>query len=349
MLMRRLFWVGFATIILLGLAACAPPRTHPLGATPIPTLIPVTEVAAVLEPTAAPILGAISFPARSPSTTEGGRIYATYCTECHGEDGAGLTPDARNFRDLDYMRGETPKNFYLAVTEGRGEMPSFSNTLNSDERWDVVFFVWRLSTSAATIDDGQVIYEQNCVACHGESGSEELLGASDFTDFRTMADLASRDMYLTLTQGRGSMPAWQSLLSMDERWAVIDYVRTFSYDPTLTEEITVLPTAIPAPTEVAGCSEDQVNPFEWDDTAAIQAGETIFQAQCAVCHGADAMGVLAGTPNFTTAEVNTALKDNSGKFFCSLTEGKGAMPAFGEVLSPEERWQALTYLGSVIP
>ena len=67
---------------------------------------------------------------------------------CHGEDGNGVVPGARNFGDLDYMRGETPASFYTAVTEGRGEMQGFLDTLTSDELWDVVFYVWRFSTDA---------------------------------------------------------------------------------------------------------------------------------------------------------------------------------------------------------
>ena len=230
-------WLISMILLALGLASCASPRLLPEGPTPIPTLIPVTEVAGAIEPTAIPSPVVLSYPARLPSAAEGQAIYSTYCAECHGADGVGVVPGARNFRDLDYMRAETPTDFYLAVTEGRGEMPGYTDTLNSDERWDVVFYVWRLSTTADTLVSGQRIYAQNCASCHGETGAGELIGSADLTNLRAMADLTSQNLFLTITQGRGSMPAWQSLLSQDERWAVIDYVRTFTYDPTLEAEV----------------------------------------------------------------------------------------------------------------
>lgn len=347
----KLLWLVWMILFTTGLSSCASPRLLPEGPTPIPTLIPVTEVASAIEPTPIPSPVVLSYPARLPSATEGQTIYNAYCDECHGVDGVGIVPGARNFRDLDYMRAETPTDFYLAVTEGRGEMPDYTSTLSSDERWDVVFYVWRLSTTADTLDTGQTIYGQNCVTCHGETGAGELLGASDLTDLRALADFTSQSLFLTITQGRGSMPAWQSLLSQDERWAVIDYVRSFTYDPTLSEEVVVAPTpSLPEePTEVAGCSPDQNNPFAWDDADAIQVGEPIYQAQCAFCHGADGSGALPNAPDFTSPEVNAEFIGNPGVFFCSLTEGKASMPAYEDSLSVEERWQVLTYLASLLP
>ncbi len=347
----KTLWLIWIILLAYGLSSCASPRLLPAGPTPIPTLIPVTEVASAIEPTAIPSPAVLSYPARLPSATEGQKSYNIYCTECHGVDGVGIVPGARNFRDLDYMRAETPTDFYLAVTEGRGEMPGYTTTLSSDERWDVVFYVWRLSTTEDTLETGQTIYTQNCASCHGETGGGELLGASDLTNLRLMADFTSQSLFLTVTQGRGSMPAWQSLLSQDERWAVIDYVRSFTYDPTLSEEVVVAPTPSLAeePTQVAGCQPDQTNPFAWDDAGAIQAGEPLYQTQCTLCHGADGSGALPNAPDFTSPGVNAEFKGNPGSFFCSLTEGKGAMPAYGDSLSVEERWQVLTYLASLLP
>lgn len=363
---RRLITPSPATALLgllaLGLSAvileaCAAPTGLPAGPTPIPTLVPVREALAPIQPTSSPVYTIVSYPARLPSASRGQTIYVANCARCHGEDGSGAMPAARNFRDLDYMRGETPAYFYTAVTEGRGEMPAFKDTLSSDERWDVVFYVWRLSTSTQTLATGEQVFKKNCAACHGEDGSGKLLGSADFTNQRQMDQLAPRDLYLTVTQGRGSMPSWQSRLSQDERWAVIDYLRTFTYDPALTQagatgtSSAAPPTGTPSsqPTQAAGCSTSQTNPFAWNDAAAIKAGQTLFQAQCAACHGQDAKGLLADTPDFTSAQVSADLKANPGRYFCSVTEGKSIMPPFGQSLSPEERWQVLTYLGSLGP
>lgn len=340
--------LGLGMAFALGLAACAPSPNLPPGPTPIPTLIPVADAGNATEPTTTPSFTILSYPARPPSAAQGQRIYASDCAQCHGPDGTGAVPSARNFKDLDYMRGETPANFYGTVTEGRGDMPAFRDRLTSDDRWDVAFYVWRLSTTAEILSQGERIYQENCAACHGTDGSGEVLGSADFTDLRQMDSLAPRDLYLTVTQGRGSMPSWQSRLSQDERWAVIDFLRTFTYDPTLPGEVARTPTMeAHATLPATACAQDLANPFAWDDQAAIQAGQELFGGRCALCHGSDASGGLPGTPDFTSAEANEELLSDPGGHFCVLTEGEGAMPALADSLSVEERWQLLTFLESL--
>lgn len=346
--MRLRLHLLFLVILTLLLVACATPRSLPAGLTPIPTLIPVTEPANLTSTEATPSFTILSYPASLPSSARGQLLYQSDCVSCHGEDGKSVVPGARNFTDLDYMRGESPASFYSAVTDGRGEMPSFQDKLTSDERWDVVFYMWRFSTSAETIALGKDIFEANCAACHGEDGVGKVLGAADFTDLRFMDDRAPRDFYLTVTQGRGSMPAWQGRLSQDERWAVIDYLRTFSYDPSLPGETAVLRTAQPTVTEVA-CSStylSQSNPFTWDDATAISAGNTIYNQSCVICHSMDGSGALPGSPDLTTAEIQDELRSTSGEFLCIVAEGRGAMPGWKETLSVEQMWDVLTYIGT---
>jgi mono/diheme cytochrome c family protein len=335
---------------LLLLGACRPPSGLPEGPTPIPTLIPVTEVSALAAPEETPSYTIRSYPAQPPSAADGQQIYIEFCAQCHGEDGMGLVPAARNFGDLDYMRGETPADFYAVVTEGRNEMPGYRERLSSDQIWEVVFFVWRLSTDAETLQVGSQIYTEDCASCHGEVGSGELLGSADFTDLRQMDNLAPRDLYLTVTQGRGSMPAWQSLLTQDERWAVIDYIRTFTYNPELPgQSVSPTPTAEGTlPTEGA-CAVEDSNPLAWDSQAAIQSGEVTYQDQCSACHGTEGKGSLPNTPDFTSAEVQADLRGNPGRYRCAIADGVGTMPSFGESLSADEQWQVITYLNSLGP
>jgi mono/diheme cytochrome c family protein len=330
------------------LAACAAPRSLPVGPTPIPTLFPVIQPVNFPGAEATPSFTIQSYPARSPSAALGQQLYRSQCASCHGENGEGAVPGARNFNDLDFMRGETPASFYADVTEGRGEMPAFRDVLSSDERWDVVFYMWRFSTNAETLALGKSLYEANCAACHGLDGVGTVLGAADFTDLRFVDDRAPRDFYLTVTQGKGSMPAWQGRLSQDERWATIDYLRTFSYDAALPEDVAVEPVAQPTAAEVA-CSPDylsQSNPFAWDDENAITAGNIIYSQSCVMCHAADGSGTLPGAPDFSSAEAQAELRSPGGESLCIMAEGRGAMPGWKELLSIEQIWQVLTYLGT---
>jgi mono/diheme cytochrome c family protein len=193
---------------------------------------------------------------------------------------------------LDYMRGNTPASFYAALTEGRGEMPAFRDTLTSDERWDVVFYVWRFSTNAEVLALGQGLYETYCTACHGADGTGQVLGAADLSDLRLVAERAPRDFYLTVTQGKGSMPAWQGRLSQEERWAVIDYLGTFSYDPSLPEDVDVTPGTTATAGEVT-CDPaylSQTNPIAWDDVIPLPQAKrfTTNPARCAMLQTAQA-------------------------------------------------------------
>lgn len=331
------------------LASCAPASLLPQAPTPIPTLIPATLSAGLEEPSEPATFAILSYPARAPEVAEGHAIYLEQCASCHGEEGIGTVPGARNFNDVDYMRGETPASFYSAVTEGRQDMPDFNEELSSDERWDVVFYVWRFSTDSESLASGEQIYAQDCAVCHGEGGTGEVLGAADFTDLRFVAESSPRDFYLTITQGEGSMPAWQGRLSQDERWDVVDYLFTFSYDAELPEGQAEAVPSQPTPQPQEGDCDpylSQSNPFSWDDEAAISAGQAIYDQSCGMCHGEDGSGGLPGAPDFTTAEAGAEIRDNSGEQLCIIAEGTGNMPGWKETLTDEQMWQVLTYINS---
>lgn len=346
-------------LVVLILVACAGPQPLPSNPTPIPTLIPATMPPGgqAIEEIAPPVEA--SHPAGKPSAGRGQALYNEHCTECHGADGKGMVPNARDFSDVDYMRGETPIAFYSTITSGHGEvsdeMPAFGDILTSDQRWDLVYFVWRFSTSDELLVKGHEIYTDNCIACHGEDGQSMILSAANFSDHTFLSKRADSELFVSVTQGRGSMPAWQVRLDQDERWAVIDYMRAFSYDAVLTTggetEIVFLPEATPVP-EVSTCDQaylEQTNPFAWDDAEAIAAGEAIYNINCFSCHGEDGRGV-AGlgfiVPDLTDPGFQKSLLDNTGGLLCSLAEGLNVMPSYKRNLSDEEMWQTLMYLAT---
>lgn len=332
------------------LAACAPPQPLPSGPTPIPTLIPATIPPNNIEPTEIAVHVVESYPAGLPSASRGQDLYREHCASCHGVDGNGVVPNARNFSDVDYMRGETPAEFYTIITEGRGaDMPAFGEELTSDERWAIVYYIWRFSTTSDTLHQGQEIYQSNCVSCHGEDGRSMILGAANFSDQRFMASQPPSDLYVSVTQGQGSMPAWQARLSQDDRWAVIDYIRTFTYDSQIDGE-TELTTTDPTnnENERPECTPylEQDNPFEWDNFDVIAAGQTLYNDNCAGCHGEDGTGRLPGILDFTDPTTQADLQNNPGIYLCSIAEGYQSMPQFKEEFSEEEMWQLLTRIAA---
>jgi mono/diheme cytochrome c family protein len=337
-------------LLIISLTACAPPQPLPAGPTSIPTLIPATISPSNIKPTEVAVQLIESYPAGLPSASNGQDLYGEYCASCHGIDGNGLVPNARNFGDVDYMRGETPAEFYVIMTEGRGaDMPAFGEELTSDERWAVVYYVWRFSTTDNTLQGGHEIYQSNCVACHGEDGRSMILGAANFSDQRFMANKSPSDLYVSVTQGQGSMPAWQARLSQDDRWAVIDYVRTFTYNPQVGEEAEIATTdSTSSESERLECAPylEQASPFDWDDADALAAGQTLFNNNCAGCHGEDGTGRLPGILDFTDPTTQADLHNDTGKYLCSIAEGYKSMPQFKDELSEEEMWQLLTWIAA---
>ncbi len=345
--MRARHFVLAAVLMLLMLDACAAPATLPTSnATPIPTLAPLVESQrfAIARPTVASV--SLTLPTHMPSARAGQALYEANCAKCHGEDGRGAVPSARNFTDTDYMRGESPANFFTTVSEGRGEMPAFKATLSPDDRWNVVFYVWRFSTTDPALAQGKQIFAANCAACHGSNGTGTVLGAADFTSMTFMASSAPRDFYQIVTQGKGSMPSWQGRLSQDKRWAVIDFIHTFIYDPALPGQA---PATKAAPAETAtieaACNVFQSNPFKWDDAAAVAAGKAIFEENCILCHGSDGKGTLPGAPDFTVMKAQ--IIKEQGKQFCVISDGHDQMPSWKDKLTTEQMWQVLTYIATL--
>ena len=80
----------------------------------------------------------------------------------------------------------------------------------------------------------------------------------------------------------------------------------------------------------------------------LDKGRQIFEGHCAHCHGltgnADAPMILKGKYPPPPPFHIRLLTINEGKMFHSITLGRNFMPAQGEDLSVEERWQVITYI-----
>ena len=111
--------------------------------------------------------------------------------------------------------------------------------------------------------------------------------------------------------------------------------------------LSVLPGTVlaqePVPPPYAGLK----NPVPWDNTAAQEAGKSLFQKSCTGCHGAK--GNTIATADFSKADFRTNLEGKPDFYFWTLSEGRltKGMPPFKASLSEEQRWQALSYLWSL--
>ena len=84
--------------------------------------------------------------------------------------------------------------------------------------------------------EGAALYRIYCTMCHGESGAGDGVVAQHF---RRVPDLTASyiqnytdgRLYTVVREGGFNMPRYAEALSVDERWAVVRYVRGFKSDP----------------------------------------------------------------------------------------------------------------------
>lgn len=175
-----------------------------------------------------------AFPLLPPDPAQGAAIYQQKCLPCHGATGMGDGPQAGNLPSpppaigsVEVAREARPADWFDVVTNGRLEklMPGFSGSLNDRQRWDVVAYAFSLSRESAAVDKGKTIYDQQCATCHGDQGQGSA-NAPDWTTQDRLSVLSDAELEGILANGQNSMPAFADKLSSDDRFAVIDYVRT---------------------------------------------------------------------------------------------------------------------------
>ncbi len=210
----------------------------------------VSTPPATLPTAAAPVPAGLAYPSFKPSSAEGAALYAQHCAACHGSTGKGdgtqvaqlMTQRTEPLPDLstpDFARQAAPAAWFQVITEGRLDkfMPPWADTLSETQRWNLVAFLYTLSTPQEKIDSGKTVYTANCAECHGETGKGDGPKAEagkkmpDFTDQQSMAAASPSSFFDMVTNGPGDgTHAYQGALTDDERWAALDYVRAFAYE-----------------------------------------------------------------------------------------------------------------------
>ena len=84
---------------------------------------------------------------------------------------------------------------------------------------------------------------------------------------------------------------------------------------------------------------------------SVTAGQELFLIYCAVCHGADGKGggpvasKFVPPPDLAHPSIQKGRSD--GYMQHVIGTGGAVMPAYGEALSPQERWQIVNFLRSL--
>jgi cytochrome c oxidase cbb3-type subunit 3 len=162
-----------------------------------------------------------------------GRLFATYCTQCHGSDARGAT-GFPNLRDSEWLYGGQPENIETTILNGRrGAMPAWGPVLGDEGVQNVTAYVLSLSGRKADKGDpaaGKEKFMQLCVACHGAAATgNPALGAPDLTNDVWLYGGSPRAISTTISGGRnGYMPAHKDFLGADKIHLLAAYVYSLS-------------------------------------------------------------------------------------------------------------------------
>jgi len=108
-----------------------------------------------------------------------------------------------------------------AFSQNNWNVPADKKAKNSYIKFD--------ATSAG---QGEALYNKNCASCHGNPGKGNSMKTlnpipPDLSSAKSQ-ELTDGELFYILTTGRGVMPSFKSVLSEDERWKVISYLRSFN-------------------------------------------------------------------------------------------------------------------------
>lgn len=161
---------------------------------------------------------------------------------------------------------------------------------------------------------GQATWAENCAPCHGATGQGDGPNAAGLGvqpaalgRYDMIAGRSLQDLFDVTKNGRMQqmMPPWKNQLSDQQIWDVVAYAWSL---------------------------------HTGRDEAA--QGQTVYEANCASCHGVDGVG-KDGAPDLSDFAATSQV--SQAQWAEAVAKGKGAMPAFAGKLSDTDQRAALTY------
>ena len=223
-----------------------------------------------------------------------------------------------------------------------------------------------LPLTVDVLEQGKHIFIRECWVCHGDAGTgqgvyrEGLMPVPpDFSQHADYADFTDSDYYWRISEGVPwtAMPTWKLEYSEDDRWALVHYIRVnftqteprpeSKQSQNYPEEY--LAQEMPKTVALEEIQEANLNKPQ-PVTPDFADGKAMFLQMCAHCHGLSGVGdgwdgqYLDVPPANFTAETVRGLSD--GDWFARVSYGiqNSAMPAWGEWMPFQNRWNVIKYL-----
>jgi len=131
---------------------------------------------------------ALELPKKPIDVAEGARLYAASCASCHGARGMGdgpagatLNPKPPAIGSSKVMQDVAPAMMFRKTSVGVAgtAMAGFAPTLTAEQRWNIVMYLSSLHSAPEQVAEGEGLFTQNCVECHGATGmGDAALGRS---------------------------------------------------------------------------------------------------------------------------------------------------------------------------
>jgi len=91
------------------------------------------------------------------------------------------------------------------------------------------------SGNVAATADGNKIYEQMCVLCHGikgqgngEAGLSLEQQPANFLALKNIPNESDGEIFWKITVGKAPMSSYDELLTEDQRWKLVNYIRVLN-------------------------------------------------------------------------------------------------------------------------
>ena len=131
------------------------------------------------------------------------------------------------------IRRTSPAGLFQAIKQ-----QDLEGVLSDTEIWNLVAYAWMRSAGVESLAAGRALYNQNCLACHGQSGKGDGPGSRylehelpDFTRASSAAG-ATSEMYFAKIRRGGmgtGMPYWGTIFTTEETWNLVDYLWSFFF------------------------------------------------------------------------------------------------------------------------
>src|SRR3954451_21653941 len=95
-----------------------------------------------------------------------------------------------------------------------------------------------IAANAQSLAAGKTLYQKQCQSCHGRSGKGDGPGAADLKEMpsdlsdSTLWNQSDGELFWKITEGKKPMPTFRKLMNNEQRWHVVNFIRTLAPKPT---------------------------------------------------------------------------------------------------------------------